>query len=196
MEINIRKSEVYKEVEKQSLLVGTSMDEGIENLWASEYEGHFLDSFWIEGVAAVIQLLKRHLKGDTITHDLMNYDKEEVLNISIVLPQRFSESLEGSIINSLKMMLSSNIFYRWLLVKNPELSEKYKVYADDYVNDLKQKLFYRKEPVAKELAPAIEDAPFDEEEETEFFRRNIHDHVKFNQYERCNDYPQSRGNNG
>lgn len=198
MEIGLRKLEVFSEVEKQSSLIGSSLDgNDFENLWATEYEGHFLDSFWIEGTAAAVLLFKRYIKADTVTHDLTTYDKDEVLTINAVMPERFSEHLKGSIIDSLKMMIASNILYRWLLAKSPELSERYKADADDYVKDLIQKLTYRKEPAERILNVAEEDLPADgDAEDGEFFRRNIHDYIKFNQYEGCNDCPQPRRNNG
>lgn len=235
MEIVIKKSEVFREVEKQSLLMGSSLGDrnnDFEKIWATEYEGCFLDSFWIEGVTAAVLLFKRYIKDDTVTHDLSTYNKDEILSINAVMPTRFSEHLKGSVTSSLKMMIASNILYRWLLVKLPEASEKYKTHADDYVKDLIQKLSYRTEPSARKLDVATsddnlglasdeyyrsivgedvllnegseaycrtdaEDIPLNEEMEGgEFFRRNIHDYIKFNQNERSNDCPQSRRDNG
>lgn len=70
MELEILKSEVFKEVEKRSSLEAANVPDSFEQLWASTYEGRLLDSYWIEGCMFAVQLFKRYLRNETVTHTL------------------------------------------------------------------------------------------------------------------------------
>lgn len=152
MIITVSKKELFDEVEKRSSLEGSVLPERFEGVWASEEEGKFLDSYWVEGYTAVVQLMKRYLTGQTITYDLSTYDKDEVLTINATMPKRYNSLLDGSVATDVKMLIACNILHGWLEVKAPEAAAKYEEEAKGYTEDMRVKLLYRNEPTAKMVA--------------------------------------------
>ena len=149
MDITVSKSEIFKEVEKRTSLEALGQEGEFESVWASSEEGKFLDTYWIEGYTAAVQVFKRYITKNTVTHSLTNHDADEVLTISVEMPERFNNLLEGSIVTDVKMMIASNVMYGWMSVKLPELAKKYEDESASYAEDLKQKILYRNEPVSK-----------------------------------------------
>ena len=150
MVITISKKEIFEEVEKRTSLEGAMLAERFEDIWASKEEGMFLDSFWIEGYTAVIQLMKRYLKSGAVSYKLDQYDADEVLNINIEMPARYSNLLDGSVVTDLKMLMACNILSGWLKVKAPEISGKYDEEARGYTEDLRVKLLWRESPDSRD----------------------------------------------
>jgi hypothetical protein len=149
MKIDISKKEVFNEVSKISSLEGSVIPERFENVWASEEDGLLLDSYWVEGYTSVIQSFKRYLKGETIEHNLLLYEKDEVFSIEVEMPARYNSLLDGNVATDVKMMIACNILFGWLQIRNPEAAEKYRENANGYSEDLKAKILYRVEPVSK-----------------------------------------------
>lgn len=149
MTITISKKEIFDEVEKRSSLEGSVLPERFEGVWASEEEGKFLDSYWLEGYTAVVQLLKRYLKSSTLTYELNKYNKDEVLTIEAEMPERYNSLLDGSVATDVKMMIACNVLHGWLEVKAPDAAVKYEEESKGYSEDLRVKLLWRAEPDAK-----------------------------------------------
>lgn len=168
MEISISKSEIFKEVEKRTVLESTRYPEQYDNLWATEYEAGFLDTYWIEGCSALINLLKRYIASVT-TETVLSYESnDEALEIEAEMPARFDKNLTGSIITDMKMMLVCNVLAGWLNVKNADLSKKYEDEALSYATGLAQKLLYRVPPQREMIEKGS-------------------DRLRIKQYERCNN---------
>lgn len=146
MDITIAKKEIFDEVEKRTSLEGSVLPERFEGVWASKEEGAFLDSYWVEGYTAVIQLMKRYLKSRTVAHEINLYDKDEVLTILVDMPDRYNSLLDGSVATDIKMMIACNVLHGWLEVKLPEAAPKYEEESKGYAEDLRVKLLYRTEP--------------------------------------------------
>ena len=146
MTINISKEEVFNEVEKRSSIEGYSIPERYDNIWADKSRGEILDSYWIEGYTAVVQLLKRYLSQETVTYNLSSYDNDEKLSIEAVMPDRYNSLLDGSIETAVKMMIACNVLHGWLEVVNPESAAKYQEESEGYSEDIRVKLLYRKSP--------------------------------------------------
>lgn len=151
MTIVISKQEIFNEVEKRSSLEGVMLPELFENVWASKDDGQFLDSFWIEGYTAVIQLLKRYLKSESVSYTIDSYEDNEVLNISVEMPERYNTLLDGSVSTDVKMLIACNVLHGWLEIKAPQAAAKYQEEAKGYSEDLRVKLLYRVEPAGREL---------------------------------------------
>jgi hypothetical protein len=149
MTITVNKQEIFNEVEKRSSLEGTMLPERFEGVWASKGEGQFLDSFWIEGYTAVVQLMKRFLSSETVSYKIDTYDKDEVLTIEAEMPKRYSNLLDGSVTTDIKMLIACNILHGWLEIKYPEAAAKYDDEAKGYSEDLRVKLLYREAPKAE-----------------------------------------------
>lgn len=196
MKLEILKSEVFKEVEKRSSLEAASMPDNFEQLWASEYEGKLLDTYWIEGCTSVVQLFKRYLRNETVTHSLISYDSDEKLIISAEMPFRFSDLLEGSITTDVKMMIAANVVYRWMSVKLPDRGVKYNEEATSYANDLRLKLLYRIEPSSVMTAKTDDDLVIDTAEEDERMINKGMDRLMLRQYEKCDHCFEPRRNYG
>jgi hypothetical protein len=157
MEIKISKAEIFDEVEKRSALEGSVLPERFEGVWSSSDEGHFLDSFWKEGYTAVIQLLKRYIKNDTINYALNVYEKDEEMTIEAEMPERFNSLLEGSVVTDIKMMIACNVLHGWLEIKAPDAAAKYQEESKGYAEDLRVKLLYRSDPNNKAERSIVDD---------------------------------------
>lgn len=160
--ITISKSEVFNEVEKRSSLEGLIQPEKFDLLWASSETSELLESYWVEGYTAIVQLLKRYLNGDTITYNLTTIDQDEVLNISVVMPDRYDTKLDGSVTNDAKMIIACNVLTGWLNVVSPGVAPKYDTEANGYAEDMRVKLLYRTNPVNKTSAAVVDGEDFAE----------------------------------
>lgn len=198
MKLEIRKSEVFKEVEKRSSLEASVHPDNFEQVWASAYEGGFLDTYWIEGYTSVVQLFKRYLRNETVAHELASYDADEVLTITAEMPARYNALLTGSIITDIKMMIAAHVLAGWLSVLAPDRASQYETESKDYASDLRQKLLYRDEPCG---CFSERDIPDDVEIATpgcgcEEMVRKANDRLILKQYEECDHRFESCGNHG
>lgn len=164
MTINISKQEVFNEVEKRSSIEGYSIPERYDNIWADKSRGEILDSYWIEGYTAVVQLLKRYLSQETVTYNLLSYDNDEKLSIEAVMPDRYNSLLDGSIETAVKMMIACNVLHGWLEVVNPESAAKYQEESEGYSEDIRVKLLYRKSPEKSFSQGGEDETQFQKEE--------------------------------
>lgn len=146
MEIKISKKEIFGEVEKRTSLEGLVASDNYDNIWADGGRGELLESYWIVGYTAIIQLLKRYITNSTLNYTLTSYDDDEVVTINATMPARYSSLLDGSVATDVKMMVACNIISKWLKVVSPEVSVKYDEEAKEYAEDLRIKLSHRTDP--------------------------------------------------
>ena len=146
MDIIILKQEIFNEVEKRSSLEGYAIPDRYDQVWANNSRGELLDSYWIEGYTAVIQLLKKYLSSDSVAYTLNAFNENEKLTISVEMPSRYDDKLDGSISTDIKMLIACNIITGWLKVVLPEAASKYEEESKGYSEDLRVKLLYRKSP--------------------------------------------------
>ena len=216
MELTILKSEIYREVEKRSSLEAAGLPDAFEQVWASECEGGFLDTYWREGCASVIQLFKRYLRNRTVDYRLDATDADEQLVLSVGMPGRYNDLLDGSIATGLKQMMAAHVLAGWLGVKAPGLAPKYAQEATEHAADLRAKLSYRDDPKAAMHAKDDDHSllpqdcgdgypcpkPGDDQtleaatEGDEGMVRKSTDRLILRQYEKCDHYPEPRGNHG
>ena len=148
MILTISKSEIFKEVEKRSSLEGFVSPEVFDKVWANESKNELLDSYWIEGQTAIVQLFKKYLGEKTIESTLTESKDDEKFTISVDMPDRYNSLLDGSVSTDVKMMLACNILTGWMKVVLPESASKYDEEAKGYSEDLRVKMLYRIEPTA------------------------------------------------
>jgi hypothetical protein len=146
MDIIILKQEIFNEVEKRSSLEGYAIPDRYDQVWANSSRGELLDSYWIEGYTAVVQLLKKYLSSDSVAYTLNSFNEGEKLTISVEMPSRYDDKLNGSISTDVKMLIACNIITGWLKVVLPEAASKYEEESKGYSEDLRVKLLYRKSP--------------------------------------------------
>lgn len=151
MKLEILKSEVFKEVEKRSSLEAAGQPEAFEQLWASKYEGGFLDTYWIEACSMAVQLLKRYLRNQTKVRQLDIHVENEQLCIVADMPDRFDRLLEGSIEMDLKLLIAAHVLSGWFGVKAPDRAEKYAAEVSSHAELLKAKLLYRMPPLRNSI---------------------------------------------
>ena len=156
MNISISKQEIFNEVEKRTSLEGYIASENYDKILAGQDRGELLDSYWIEACTAVIQLMKRYLTHQTVSHEINKYNTDEVFTITASMPARYNSLLDGNVTTDIKMLIACNILSRWFSVVSPGVSAKYTEESQGYAEDLKVKLLYRSEPTA-ELSSAIAD---------------------------------------
>lgn len=213
MEITIKKSEIFKEVEKRTSLEGISIPDRFEEIWATEYEGGYLNTYWIGGCTSIVQIFKRYLKEVSYKYDLADYDSEEVFSLNAEMSSRYSDVLTHSVEGDMKMMIACNVMWGWMQVKQPELASKYENEAKEYAGNLKLKLLYRDSPSSKIGEKKEEDSKDIDtdtgcmsikEEDSEFIAISSDeslvikgmDHLKLTQYENCNNSTEQRRNYG
>ena len=154
MNISVSKKEIFNEVEKRTSLEGAVLPDKYDLLYASERKGDLLNSYWIEGCTAAVQLFKRYLKGETVSHSLTEYDVDEVLSIEAEMPARFNTLLEGSVETDIKMMIACGVMAGWIKVVSPESAEKYEEEGNEYAESVRVKLLYRSEPHSNSVEAA------------------------------------------
>lgn len=172
MKIEVTKSEILKEVEKQSslaasMLVGDNAPR-YEDIRVTEYDGDLIDSFWKDGANAVVQLFIRYISNETVAYNLSTYDGTEILTIKADMPDSFNDLLTGSIATGVKMMLACNIMASWMSVKYPGAAQKYKDDSLGYANDIKQKLLFRASPAQNRIRDFKTDTVIEQSED--FFK--------------------------
>ena len=165
MDITVSKAEIFKEVEKRSSLEGLLQEGRFEDLWASEEEGKFLETYWIEGCMAAVQVFKRYLTSTTVTHTLASYDGDETFSISAEMPERYNGLLTGSVETDVKMMIAAHVMYGWMNVLSPGQSKKYGDESASYAEDLKLNILYRDEPTGNFQESLADDEEIDTEGE-------------------------------
>lgn len=178
MKFEIRKLEVYKEVEKLTSLIGASTSAGdgesaYNAVTANEYDSPVLNTFWIEATGNIINMLMRYLDGKTLSHSLYKDEIGEVFGISLKLPKRFDMNLTGSIENGLKLMLADLVTAGWMGLKLPDRKAEFVDKANEIALDVKMKIL-NKIPQKRELY------------------RKSGDNYRFNQYEECRDCDSQR----
>lgn len=146
MTITINKSEVLNEVEKRSSLEGFVQPDNFDKMWASSEVAELLESYWIEGYTSVIQLLKRYLTSNSVVYNLESFNQSEVLSISLEMPERYNDLLDGSVTNSIKMFIACNMLGGWLGVISPGAASKYREESGVYEDSLRSSLLYRDDP--------------------------------------------------
>lgn len=196
MEITIKKSEIFKEVEKRTSLEGISIPDRFEEIWATEYEGGYLNTYWIGGCTSTVQIFKRYLKEVSYKYDLADYDSEEVFSLNAEMSSRYSDVLTHSVEGDMKMMIACNVMWGWMQVKQPELASKYENEAKEYAGNLKLKLLYRDSPSSKIGEKKEEDSEFIAISSDESLVIKGMDHLKLTQYENCNNSTEQRRNYG
>lgn len=157
MNIKVSKKEVFLEVERRSSLEGYILSERYDSLWANETKGELLESYWIEGCNAVVQMMREFIDDSTAEADLSKYNQEEEFSISLKMPGRYNTNLEGSIATGIKMMIACNILNRWFSVCAQELAPKYDTESKSYFEDVRIKLYYRISPERTMVAASNDD---------------------------------------
>ena len=198
MDITVSKAEIFKEVEKRSSLEGLMQEGRFEDLWASEEEGKFLETYWIEGCMAAVQVFKRYLTSTTVTHTLASYDGDGTFSISAEMPERYNGLLTGSVETDVKMMIAAHVLAGWLSVLSPDRASQYETESTDYASDLRQKLLYRDDPCGRF---SERDIPDDVEIALpgcgcEGMVRKANDRLILKQYEECDHRFEPCGNPG
>lgn len=148
MEISISRSGVFKEVERQSAFIGysASADGSLFNhICATEDDNQFMYNAWNDGMRICVQLLYKYIDGDLFSYKITGDDDSLVFNISA--SARFNEGLLQGVASSMELMLASNILYRWLVAKAPEIAPSYQPYVEHYSNGIVLLLSQRKSPI-------------------------------------------------
>lgn len=156
MKITISKQEVFKEVEKRTSLEGYVLSDRYDNILADENRGELLNSYWIESCTAIVQLMKRYLSGQTVSHSLNTYNSNETFEINVTMPDRYDSNLDGSVTTDIKMLMACNIATGWLKVVSPESATKYQEEGKGYSDDLISKLLFRIEPTSNFTSAAAD----------------------------------------
>ena len=148
MEIKVSKSEILKEVERRLSTESSIMPDKYDQLWVTTNKKELLNGYWIEGCESVVSLFKRYLDSASVNHSLDSYNKDDVLTIDATMPVRYNSLLDGSLNTDVKMMIACNIVYRWLNAILPDVSEKYNLEANGYMESVKGILTFRIDPQA------------------------------------------------
>lgn len=149
-EINILKDDVYAEVKKTTAYTGAKMTEDTETAYnrisTTDADKEMLDRYWKEACDKATDTLKQFVVNVSSTGWSDNNVSYVGLHLELSLPNNFDSSLESSIINSLTSYMVNSIAGKWFLLTNKKESEKYGTLADNAMEDVKGKIYYRKKP--------------------------------------------------
>lgn len=157
MNITVSKQEILTEVERRISLESSILPEKYDLLWLSANKKELVDGFWIEGCESIVTLFRKYIVERTTDHTLDTYNSGDIFSFSVMMPWRYNSNFDSSINNEVKMMLACNIIYRWFSAILPDVSEKYKIEANGYIENITKKINLRTPNDSSMFTPEIDD---------------------------------------
>lgn len=147
--IAITKNDVLKEVAKTTAYIGgKSVDNSGKSLYdqvfVTDTDKAMLERFFLESTGTLRNLLKRFDISETASSEG---------NISWVLsmPSSYDTKLNTSIKNSCVSFLVNSIIAKWCEITVNEKTKEYQENALALLEDIKDKVFYKKKPSRKSI---------------------------------------------
>lgn len=179
MNITVSKQEILTEVERRISLESSIQPEKYDLLWLSANKKELVDGFWIEGCESIVTLFRKYIVERTTDHTLDTYNSGDIFSFSVMMPWRYNSNFDSSINNEVKMMLACNIIYRWFSAILPDVSEKYKIEANGYIENITKKINLRTPNDSSMFIPEIDDVEINKSEEYSYATKT--DDVEINQ---------------
>lgn len=141
MELVIKKEDVYKEVAKTTNYTAAKMDDpnAYERIFTTDENREMLERFWDECKNIVSGSLKKFFVSEEET-------EQGVYILTLRLSQSFDDSQTDSMQRSLFSFFVMNITAKWYTFANKSEAAAYATEAATYIEDVKQKAFYKKRP--------------------------------------------------
>lgn len=143
--LNIRRSDVYKEVDKTTDYTGAKLnqdDNGArDRIAATEDDLKTLSRFWEETCAAANERLKEMFIGSSLP-------SAEDYSVTLQVSVAFDKELTPSVESSLRSFFIVSITGKWYVFANKGESKDYLTEAGELIEDVRRKLYSRKRPVS------------------------------------------------
>lgn len=143
--LNIRRSDVYTEVDKTTDYTGAKLiqsdNEARDRIVATEEDLKTLSRFWEETCAAANERLKEMFVGGSLP-------SAEDYSVTLQVSVAFDKELTPSVESSLRSFFIVSITGKWYVFANKGESKDYFTEAGELIEDVRRKLYSRKRPVS------------------------------------------------
>lgn len=140
--IKIKKSDVYAEVEKTTGYTGAKMDgdgNAYDRIQTTDDDKEVLERFWDEACSATVTQFRQFVTQATT-------DTTGDFNVGMELSSAYDETLTPSVETSLTSYFVGYIVGKWYKFTNKGESEAYLADAKRMMDDVVAKVYYRKKP--------------------------------------------------
>ena len=145
--INISKSNVFEEVAKTTAYIGAKKVEGsgaaYDRIFTTNEDKEMLERFWQETADVVTYAMRTFLNGVPSTST--SYD------VSLVMSDRFDDSLSNSLNSSVYSYFVNSILSKWCDITDKENVKEYADKAAALLININDMLFFKKKPTRKTI---------------------------------------------
>ena len=137
----VEKNKVYDEVAKTTSYTGAKMqgdDKAYERIFTTDEDQQMLERFWTEASNAATEQLKQFLE--------INLSDSSCYKVQLELSSSFETQLQASIETSLFSFFVAVIVGKWYKFTNKSEAESYTNEAVGMIEDVMQKIYFKKKP--------------------------------------------------
>jgi len=148
--LTVNKANVYNEVAKTTSYIGSKKESGqgaYKRVFTSDDDRLMLERFWNECCDEATSCFKQFLFAVSGVSYNNYVDLSAEYSVGLSMPSSFDEELTGSINSVLFNFFVKGICGRWLNVAEKDEAATYAAEAAALLNDLTQKIYYRKKPI-------------------------------------------------
>lgn len=143
IKLQVKKSDIYKEVAKTTGYVGSKMqgdDTAYKRISTTDENQELLTRFWDESRAVAVAALKGLVSSESMGSDGDTY------TITLALSSMFDTALQASMQLSLRSFFVQSIVAKWFVLTNKGEVEQYSTQASALLEDVREKAFHKKAP--------------------------------------------------
>ncbi|MDO4929625.1 MAG: hypothetical protein Q4E59_00670 [Bacteroidales bacterium] len=147
--ITVKKISVYDEVAKTTAYTGKKAEDdgsAYRRIFATDSDRNMLERFWREACSFATSELKRFIVSVNEQPESHGVDLDRDYELTLEVSSAYDENLTDSIAGSLFSYFVSSIVSKWYKFANKEEAADYATMAGTMLNDVMQKIFYRKKP--------------------------------------------------
>lgn len=148
--LTVNKAYVYDEVAKTTSYTGLKMmavdNDAYNRIFTTDEDRLLLERFWVETCNTTTSQFKpfiKSLNSQPISHGI---DLSRNYTVELELSNSFDENLSEAMETSLFSFFVSSIVSKWFGFANKPEMESYTTEAVAIMNDLMQKIYYKKKP--------------------------------------------------
>lgn len=151
IQVNIPKISVFNDVAQQTAYIGqTRTDKNgmpmYEQIAVFKSDFPMIERFWRDGIGFLASKLKRKIVSISPQQPIPGNNTNEVIVISFSIGENFDSSYRETIKSSVFSYFVNYVTAKWLLIKLPDEAAKYDTYATQNLNDVIEKVFFKKAP--------------------------------------------------
>ncbi len=147
--LTVNKEFVYSAIAKISSYAGDKMvgdDDAYMRIFTTDEDQLMLERFWKEACNVVIGQIKPFIVSVNKNPDSSTVQLANNFVATLEMSSAFDTSLTDNISSSLTSFFIDYIIHKWYKFTNKAEAEGYLIEANNFLDDIMQKLYYRKKP--------------------------------------------------